>query len=217
MMIDTIVPSAAPENLSVADCKAWWEKKVAEGYFTAYAWTLSSPELYARIPLGQNSVILEIGPGYGRQLSEFLEVSDHVYGIEVSPSAIRLCKQHCSAADVREFDGTKIPFETGFFDFVTAVFVFQHISKANTRQLIVESFRVLKPGGCFLFEFLGGHGVAGEGNEHYSGGLEGMYNNGYTQDEIRGLCASLGIPIAWIEEVPITEDGVTNIWLCVEK
>ncbi len=74
---------------------------------------------------------------------------------------------------------------------------------------------MLKPNGHFLFEFLSNHGCAGEGKEHYSDGLKGMYNNGYTQEELRKLCNDLGLAIEWLEEIDCSD--VNNIWLCVKK
>lgn len=112
-----------------------------------------------------------------------------------------------------------IPFEDNTFDFLTAVFVFQHVSKSNAVNLLKESIRVLKFEGRFLFEFLGGNYIGGEGNDHYSGGLQGMYNNGYTIEELKKIEKQLNLKTVHITEIDMSfaEKGTTNIWWEVIK
>lgn len=224
MLIDTILPQPEKKNLTVKECQDWWDNFVSHEYFTEYAWCLSQPQLYAKIPLTKDSSILEIGNGYGRQLSQFLKITDKVYGVDISKSSIELARKHCPEAILTDFDGSNLPFLREQFDLVTSVFVMQHTSKENVKQLLNESFRVLNKDGYFLHEFLGGNWIANKGNEHYSmrkinedGTFDGMYNNGYTVKEIKEICQELGLNIHWIEEIKMMEDGTTNIWLCVKK
>ena len=155
-LIDTIVERSRGDNLTVKQCKAWWENQMDKEYFKSLSWNLSQPQLYARIPLTKSSCILEIGCGYGRQLSQFVEISNYVYGIDITKGAVKLAKENVPTAIVVEYDGTNIPYNNDTFDLVTSVFVIQHVSKANAIALLKESVRVLKPGGIFLHEFFGG-------------------------------------------------------------
>lgn len=171
-------------------------------------------------PFTKEHVVLEIGCGYGRQLFEFCKISDYVYGVDVAEGAKILSEEHNPKARVTVCDGKHIPFEDNTFDFLTAVFVFQHISKAHAINLLKESIRVLKPGGRFLFEFLGGNYIGGEGNDHYSGGLQGMYNNGYTVEELKKIEKELNLKTIHITEIDmssLSEKGTTNIWWEVIK
>lgn len=222
IMLDTVIDSKRTDNLSNEDCKKWWDKFVTKNsYFTKFSFGLSRPELYAKIPLDKNSYILEIGIGYSRQLGAFCQISDNVYGIDVAKGAIDYAKQNAPKANVQEYDGEHIPFPDNTFDFVTSVFVLQHVSKSNAENLLKETMRVLKPGGIFLHEFLGGNWIAGEGNEHYSGGLTGMYNNGYSKEELETLGNKLGLKTLEMTIIDIpkahNEEGTQNIWWRVQK
>ncbi len=224
MLIDTVLNKEEQKNLTVEQCQQWWEEFVSHEYFTEYAWSLSQPQHYAKIPLNKDSFILEIGCGYGRQISQFLKITPNVYGVDISKSSAELTKKHCSEAIVSDFDGSNLPFLREQFDLITSVFVMQHTSKENVKQLLKESYRILNPGGFFLHEFLGGNYIVGKEKEHYSvrkiredGTIDGMYNNGYTQEEIKEICQELGLPVFWIEEIKMLEDGTTNIWLCIQK
>ncbi|MCP3684504.1 MAG: class I SAM-dependent methyltransferase [bacterium] len=219
MIHDFEIESNDPKNLTPEGAKIWWEKKQREDYFGQKVmgeahFHFSKPELIAKMGLTKESRILEIGCGYGRETLKFCEISDNVFGIDISQTAADLTKKHCPEATTMSFDGTRIPFPDGTIDFAYNCFVIQHMSKENAKALIKDTMRVLKPGGKFLYEFFGGNYCAGEGRETYSGGLEGMYNNGYTQDEIRKLLTELGVFIEYIKENQVIADGTTNLWVC---
>ena len=218
-MIDTIIRSNSKANLDVQQAADWWETKMVDDYFTAYSWSLSAPHLYQRIPVNDTMHILELGCGYGRQLSVFCKMSKHVYGLDVSATAISLAREHVPQADVRVFDGVHVPFANESMDFVTSVFTMQHVKKSTARQLLKETMRVLKPDCYFLHEFIGGNWCAGKGKEHYSIAPDNtkIYNNGYTQEELQALCDALKIQVCWMEEKVMNPDGDTNIWVCGRK
>lgn len=224
---DTIVDGKSKHNLTGKQCKEWWEKKQKEDYFgskninDSAHFHLSQPELIKRMRIKKDNIILEIGCGFGREIKAFLEITDNVCGIDISDTAAKLTKKNCPDAHIEVYDGTNIPFSDNNFDLVYSCFVIQHMSKANARELIKETIRVLKPKGRFLFEFLGRHGCAGEGKEHYSGGLTGMYNNGYTLKEMEDLIKEIGLNKVFLEEKIYASGGkdgpVSNFWLCCEK
>jgi SAM-dependent methyltransferase len=45
----------------------------------------------------------------------------------------------------------ELPFESGFFDVVTMLAVFEHIETTRIRHLVSEIHRLLKPGGVYVF------------------------------------------------------------------
>ena len=119
MKKDTIINSQDPNNLTEKQCKKWWDNFVTKNnYFTAYSFGFSQPKLYAKIPLNKESKILEMGCGYGRQISQFCKISDNVYGIDVAEGAKILTEKYCPKAKVKVYDGVTIPFEDNFFDFI---------------------------------------------------------------------------------------------------
>ena len=208
-------------NLTPEQCNDWWEKAIAKGYFDKWSkGHLTVPRLYAKIPLNKNSEILEIGCGHGRQLTYFMDHYKNVYGIDVSKTVIEIARKNCSNAIIRTYDGVNIPYSDNTFDFVTSVFVLQHMKKEQAKILLEESLRVLKEGGYFLHEFAGGIHIAGKGKENFQSiGQEGIYNNSYTFEEIKKLFKELNLNVQWIEEINMSKwtPNATNIWVCVKK
>lgn len=93
---------------------------------------------------------LDIGCGKGELLtmlrSDFAEVAG------CDPSAGMIEAGGLQAAGIQnrvQPEGEKIPFETGRFDFITAVCVYHHVPPAQRAGLTDEVRRVLKPGGLF--------------------------------------------------------------------
>lgn len=217
-MIDTII-SQKDRNLSVQECQKWWETFIKNNYFTNYSWGLTKENIPQKFKIDENSYILNIGAGYGRELVPMVNYTKHIYGIDISETAISLCDKHCPISINKLYDGSNIPFSDNMFDFAWSTFVMQHVGKENMKQLLKESNRILKPNGFMAHEFLGGNWIAGTNKEHYSGGITGMYNNGYTQNELITMCAELGLFVREIEEIDLShyEKGTTNIWLTIKK
>jgi SAM-dependent methyltransferase len=103
------------------------------------------------------SRMLEIGCGIGRMTRAFAELFEEVDAIDVSPEMVRQASENLQAYSnvrVRETNGTDLRcFGAETFDFCFCFLVFQHIPDyAITRNYILEVGRILKPGGCFLFQ-----------------------------------------------------------------
>lgn len=99
--------------------------------------------------------ILDLGCGYGRLsghiLRDFPEVK--TFGIDVSSNYVNLYNKNLSprgkavAGDVR-----KLPFKDSFFDNVFMVTTLMYLVKnSDQTRAMKEIFRVLKPGGSFVF------------------------------------------------------------------
>jgi len=198
----------ADEALTTEECKDWWTKKVANGYFTNKVWAFSQPQLIAKFDL-KNKAILEIGGGYGRETFQFAKLSNQTYVIDISQPSIDLIKDNVPSAIGKSYNGTDIPYENDKFDFVYSCFVIQHMSKNDARKLMHNIQRVLKPTGSALIEFYGGAYEAGKNKDHYSGEkFDGMFNNGYTKKEIEETFKSMGIPIQWIHTRVVPEPSM---------
>jgi SAM-dependent methyltransferase len=98
--------------------------------------------------------ILDVGCGAGTDLVRFAKGGALVTGVDLSSSAIALAKQNFAhqglAADLREGDGEKLPFDDNAFDLVFAHGVVQYT--ASDQALVEECRRVLKPGGTAVFQ-----------------------------------------------------------------
>lgn len=87
--------------------------------------------------------LLDVGCGDG---SMTREVADRIGAVDVHGVDVKIRPN--SVIDVREYDGTKLPFEDSRFDLVTIVDVLHHCS--DVRAVFREVVRVCKPGGAIL-------------------------------------------------------------------
>lgn len=107
--------------------------------------------------------ILEIGCGYGRaplHLSKDKNLRcEKYYAIDISESLLRRLikvKQEYDFFPGAEFNiicnsAEILPLEDNSVDLVISNCVFMHIPDAQLRNLLAEIFRILKPGGSFVF------------------------------------------------------------------
>jgi len=112
--------------------------------------------LKGRFPPG--GAVLDAGCGYGRNLPYFLQNGYHVYGVDSSGEAITqvrmLAGMQSPHYPVERFTTAfvdKMPFERDFFDGVicNAILHFAQ-DEAHFEGMLLELWRVLKPGGIFF-------------------------------------------------------------------
>jgi SAM-dependent methyltransferase len=100
---------------------------------------------------------LEIGCGVGRNTVHFAAHFDHVDGVDVSPTMIRLAEDQDPPPNVafRATNGRDLAaFEDASIDLVFSHLVFQHVpEEATIAAYLNEITRVLKPGGKALVQF----------------------------------------------------------------
>lgn len=96
----------------------------------------------------KNNKVLEIGIGGEGGIVNPIKEFNEVYGVDVSDSAIELCKK--LEIDVRKVNLNidTIPFPDNYFDVVFAFEVFEHF--ANPQHAIEEIVRTLKGDGVLL-------------------------------------------------------------------
>ncbi len=97
--------------------------------------------------------VLDFGTGVGNSLpflhDEF--PSCRLVGIDVSVRSLEIARTRCSSyAELREFDGTGIPFDDHQFGLTLAACVFHHIEPAEHVAKLREIRRVLAPGGSLM-------------------------------------------------------------------
>ncbi len=95
-----------------------------------------------------NYKILEIGIGGEGGIVNTLKDKNEIFGIDVSDSAIELCKKLGVEVKKVNLDIDTIPFPDNYFDIIFAFEVFEHF--ANPQHAIEEINRTLKENGILL-------------------------------------------------------------------
>jgi SAM-dependent methyltransferase len=100
---------------------------------------------------------LEMGCGAGPNLIWLAQKGIQVSGIDISPTALRLCERHLCSAGLADRIGklvegsvTNVPFPNNSFDGILEACVFQHLNREERRQAFAEAVRLLRPGGLFV-------------------------------------------------------------------
>ena len=226
--LEELIPYAdIKDEMTHEEWFKWWTSQ--PGYFTVKEFKLSRPDLIAELnKIIPTPKILEIGCGYGRELVKFAEIGN-VVGLVLTEHDIKDATENLQKAGrngiVKQYDGVNIP-TAELFDIIYSCFVVQHNSKLQTFQLMVNCMHRLTPEGKILFEFFGPpHACAGRDNNYYSGGVHGkMYNNGYTEDELRLLAEQLNdfVPckLEFIDKQKVGVKGFPpffNYWVCIGR
>ena len=109
-----------------------------------------------RLPPGDGRSFLEIGCNWGRWCLAAAQAGYRAVGIDPSLKGIRAARSVAQQLEVNipylVADGRYLPFRDSTFDQVFSYSVLQHLSKENTRSVLVEIDRVLLQGGHSLIQ-----------------------------------------------------------------
>lgn len=98
--------------------------------------------------------LFDVGCGGGFLAEAFAAEGAHVYGLDLSPSAVRTARDHAAQQGLclRVVSGRAecVPFAPGVFDVVLLADILEHLD--DFPRALAESSRVLKPGGILLYE-----------------------------------------------------------------
>ena len=107
--------------------------------------------------------VLEIGFGTGLNLPYYPEKIDKITTVDPNPGMKKLAekriKQSSITVDYRVLNGENLPMKDASFDCIVSTWTLCSIPQVNLA--IAEIYRVLKPGGKFLFIE---HGLSNEAN-----------------------------------------------------
>lgn len=101
--------------------------------------------------------VLEIGCGIGRMTRHLAEFFGEIHAVDVSGEMVQQGRERLRSMPhvfFHETNGNDFSqFPADYFDVILSFWVFQHMPDANIiRANIRDGFRVLKPGGGFLFQ-----------------------------------------------------------------
>lgn len=145
---------------------------------------------------GNSNKILDIGSGNGKLAIAMARKGNTVTGLDVSKIAIRTAQEMhrkiASALPV-EFkfgDARKLPFEDNSFDYITSQDLVEHISEDDFKVHLKEVYRVLKPGGRYVFwtpsELRGGSSL-------------GLHLKEYTISEMDKIIRNTNFKYSWFD------------------
>ena len=102
----------------------------------------------------QSFRVLEVGCGAGANLWFVAREGFDAYGIDGSQVAISQALSRLESegltAKIRLGDAMSLPYDTGYFDMVLDIECIYANTMADSRVIVAEIFRVLKPNGYFL-------------------------------------------------------------------
>ncbi|MGC8654647.1 MAG: class I SAM-dependent methyltransferase [Candidatus Kryptoniota bacterium] len=92
--------------------------------------------------------LLDVGCGDGSFIMRVKDRFDEVFGIDVSPTAVELCRKGGIKAIQVNLNNQTIPYPDGFFDTVVSLEVIEHIF--DPLSFLKEIYRVMTPGGILI-------------------------------------------------------------------
>jgi methionine biosynthesis protein MetW len=125
-----------------------WQSKVQHEAFTSYVsgQNLRVDEAIRNLAGGKR--FLDIGCGAGMLGKAVSGRYEEVYGIDIAEDAVQLARQNGVLASRADLNSEVLPFESSFFDSVTALSVLQYVY--DPEHALREFHRVLVPGGELL-------------------------------------------------------------------
>lgn len=135
-----------------------WTRHTRAGY-DVYRDTQNTPAFLSMLPPIDGLCGLDMGCGEGSNTRQLARLGAHMQAIDIAPTFIRLA-QAAEAADplgivYQVADGAALPFADASFDAIACQFGIMFYPDKD--QANREAFRVLKPGGRYIFSVWDAH------------------------------------------------------------
>ena len=141
----------------------------------------------------ENSLILDLGCGPGRDSKIFSNKGYKVIGVDLSKEMIKVAKQRVKTANFKVMDLRNMSFKDNYFDAIWANAIFMHISKKEISQAIKETLRILKKDGILYISIKEGKGEELLPDKRY-GGVKKFWSF-YQKNEFEKLLNESGFTI----------------------
>lgn len=109
---------------------------------------------YVNRKIKPGDVVLELGCGYGRVLTQMTSKAKHIFGIDTSFASLQLGRENLSDKSNCHLscaNALHLPFPDRTFDLIACIQNGISAFHVDPRALIQEAVRVTKPGGLSLF------------------------------------------------------------------
>ena len=156
-------------------------------------------DLLARLP--KQAAILELGCGQGVSARRIIDAGHQYTGLDFSAEQLRRARERVPEADFQQGDFTEFAFDAESLDAVVALYVFNHLARAELPGLLQRIAESLRTGGRLLATF-GRSGT--EGIQHDWLGVP-MFFGSYTEQQTLQLIREAGLTVERDEVVPIVE------------
>ena len=141
---------------------------------------------------GQNSNILDVGCGPGRDMAWFESHNINVTGVDFSSSMLEIARTQVRGSLVQA-DMRKLPFEAHSVDGIWCSASLLHLPKTDSPAALLEFKRVLKPSGVLFLAVQEGQGENLETRDVY--GENQRFFARYTTPEMTDLLETAGFEI----------------------
>lgn len=119
--------------------------------------------------LDDNSIILDLGCGPGRDAKELLKCGLKVIGIDLSKKMIEAAKKRVKNVEFKVMDMVKLDFQDNSFDGVWANASIFHLPRKDITLVLDEIYRVLKKNGILFIGVKKGKGEGLFQDKRYKG------------------------------------------------
>ena len=132
----------------------WWNDR--DGPMAPLHWLTPARFDYFRRVFGPfaGKRVLDVGCGGGILAERFAADGANVVGVDPMFACCRAGREHAASSslviDYARMRGESLSFASGSFDVVVAADVLEHVD--DLPRVLGEVSRVLRPGGCFLFD-----------------------------------------------------------------
>jgi ubiquinone/menaquinone biosynthesis C-methylase UbiE len=172
--------------MSIKDqTRGFYERNALNYYEQTSSIVLSELWQLAESQLSQNSRVLDVGSGSGRDVIHFNQVGYNAIGMDYSFNLVKLSHQNVNKVIVA--DMRNVPFPSEYFDLVWSIGSLLHIYKTKARTTVNELARIIKKDGFILTSL-----KMGKGGKKDS---EGRYNVYYELEEWNNILTSIGFSI----------------------
>ena len=170
------------------------------------------------ITIDNNSVVLDLGCGYGRFVEFYVPIASFVYAVDVIDYIIDICKTKYAGiknvAFIKNNGYSLEMIDDSSIDLISCYNVFQHIPRKATQSYLKEFSRIIKPNGIIIIQF---SGAQSNNDKRYNDvGLDTKdYKIQYTKDDIQILAMRSKLKIKLID-VDVKGDSGIWYWIAME-